>query len=331
MMKHNHAQIGKIKLEISDNCPKEYLNTLQYYWELQDSDLVNTPKQLKKKFQISQTELTQLVATYTTLTLYCFCENCISFEKHQVKSQSAFRQVLSDTLSRTWNTYNCNFCKEEKQKQLEIEQQKNQDELLLNLNTAIQSKNWNNLSNFERNVLSKCLEMDFNQVKIHYGKVLGKLHFIKLIRALENIEHQRLLKLNRSDSNNFITSYQYLEVLQEYNNEIKVISEQTNSSVNSDTEGDTIKLKLTINEQQYHPDSPMYSGTVKFKERIVIEPDVEYIFGQWHRANDNMYLTLTPLENFEKLPEQKKISKMPISMQKGITDFLNKMGEEIDF
>ena len=48
-----------------------------------------------------------------------------------------------------------------------------------------------------------------------------------------------------------------------------------------DSETNELKFKLTINENQYHPDSPLHAGTVTFKERIVIEPGVEYIFGLW--------------------------------------------------
>ena len=82
---------------------------------------------------------------------------------------------------------------------------------------------------------------------------------------------------------------------------------------------------------QNHPDSPLYSGTVIFKESIVIEPDVEYIFGQWKRANNALYLTLTPIEIMDKLPVQKRLSSHPIRLQQAITDYLNNLGENLDF
>lgn len=82
-----------------------------------------------------------------------------------------------------------------------------------------------------------------------------------------------------------------------------------------------------INKDQYHPDSPTHAGTFTLKERIVLEPGVEYIYGFWPRANENMYLTMTPLKNLDKFPIQKKISDHPISLQKGIEEFLKKLGE----
>jgi len=106
---------------------------------------------------------------------------------------------------------------------------------------------------------------------------------------------------------------------------------KVNNSIGYGKETNTIKLKLTINEYQNHPDSPKFLGIVKFKERIVIEPDVEYIFGHWQRANENLHLSLTPLENMEKLPTQKRVSKLPISIRKVVTDFLNNRGEDHHF
>ena len=55
-----------------------------------------------------------------------------------------------------------------------------------------------------------------------------------------------------------------------------------------------------------------------FKERIVIEPGVEYIFGQWQRAKRNLYLTMIPIANLEKTPTQRRVSKLPISVKKGV-------------
>jgi hypothetical protein len=73
----------------------------------------------------------------------------------------------------------------------------------------------------------------------------------------------------------------------------------------------------------------MYAGTVTFKERIVIEPNVEYAFGQWQRAKKNLYLTMIPIDKLEKMPTQKKISKLPISIKQGVTDFLTNIGKNI--
>jgi hypothetical protein len=38
---------------------------------------------------------------------------------------------------------------------------------------------------------------------------------------------------------------------------------------------------------------------------------------------------MTPLENLEKLPIQKRISDQPISLQKGIQDFLKNLGQNL--
>ena len=186
---------------------------------------------------------------------------------------------------------------------------------------ALENKNWNNLNQFEREVLYDCLEMEFGQLKRKYGGQLGKLNFIKLIRALEKIYEQNLINLIRNNDNNFITYYQYLSKLKEFKEEIKVPKTNTPSSVKIDRESDELKFKLTINENQYHPDSPLHAGTVTFKKRIVIESGVEYIFGLWNRANDNLYLTMTPLENLEKQPKLKELASSPFHYVKELLIF----------
>jgi hypothetical protein len=106
---------------------------------------------------------------------------------------------------------------------------------------------------------------------------------------------------------------------------------QPDNSVTINSETNELKFKLTINEFQNHPDSPKFAGIVTFKQKITIEPDVEYVFGQWQRANDQLYLTLTPKENMDKLPTQKRISKQPIPIRQSITKFLNNIGENLNF
>ena len=149
------------------------------------------------------------------------------------------------------------------------------------------------------------------------------------IRALEKIEEQNLIFLVRDAVKNHVVDIQFLKRLRECREEIIFKHKMPESSVEIDNETNELKFKLTINENQNHPDSPLHAGTVTFKERIIIEPGVEYIFGVWPRAKENLYLTMTPIENLEKLPSQKRIREKPISLQKGITDFLNNLGKKI--
>lgn len=185
----------------------------------------------------------------------------------------------------------------------------------------MKKKKWNNLTNFEIGVLKNSLEMDFHTLKIHYGGKLGKSHYIKFIKALETIEQQGLLFLERDSCNGWIQNHQYLEKLLKIKNTIVITEEKSSSKNNFNSVTNELKLKLTINKEKYHPDSPLYSGIVTFKEKIILNPNIEYIFAQWERANNNLYFTLVPISQLEKLPTQKHIAKLPITLKKGIEDF----------
>lgn len=322
----NH-KIANIQLHISENCSDLEKKILKLYWALQEDEFTNTPKLIKKRYSISQSELTQITATHANLSFYLFCKQCNSYEKHEAKSQSAFKTILSQ-----YNKpFKCDSCKESERKQRELARRKERETLINKLEKAVTNKNWEQLSNFEKRVLKNSLELDFDDLKKHYFNLLGKAQYIKFIRALKNIEHHDLLILQRDSWRGWIENRQYIQSLYDAKDLIIIekTTEQSEQQLNTTTNG--LKLKLTINKERYHPDSPLYAGTITFKEQIIIEPNVEYVFAQWERANDNLYFTLIPTTEFEKLPEQKPISNLPISLQKGITDFLNSLGSNLEF
>lgn len=330
-MEKKFENITNIQLHISDHSSKEDKKILQFYWEMKNEVLKNTPSLVRKKFNITQAELNRLNATYASLSLYLLCENCISYEKQLASSHSAYKQVIINHRSKYTYPFKCNHCELEIKKTETQEAEEKRNTLIENLNSAIENKNWENLSNFERAVLGNCLEMNFNQLKHHYGKLLGRDNFYDLIRALETIEHQNLIELYKESNSRYIKNYHIENKLKAFKEEIIFLEEVPESSVEIDSETNEIKFKLTINENQQHPDQPMHAGTVTFKERIVIEPGVEYIFGQWKRANDSLYLTMIPIDQLEKTPIQKRISNTPISLKKGITDFLNNIADDHHF
>lgn len=330
-MENQYKNIANIQLHISENCPELEKEILQFYWEMEDLKFTNTPKKARETYKNSQGDLTKLNAIHSKISLYVLCNNCISHEKHIAKSHSKFKEVLKLKHGRYAHSFKCNSCIEQEQVLAEEEKEKKNKELIDSLKLAIENQNWNNLSKFEKTLLVYCLEKTFNQVKNHYGKLLGEGNFYQLIRALENIEAQHLITLQRGSWNNYITNFQYLDSLENYKEEINFTKKLSDDTAIFEEATNTLKLKLTINELQNHPDSPQYAGTIKFKEKIVIEPDLDYIFGLWKRANNNLYLTLTPQDELAKLPSQKRVSSFPVLLQKGITDFLNNMSKNIDF
>lgn len=329
-MENIPEKIANLQVQISENCTEKEKNIIQLYWQLQGLEFVNTVKWIKAEFEISQADLNKLIASDSTLSLFVYCANCDSYENHWVKTKTQFLEVLKVNSRRfTRSFFKCEYCTQKVQEKLDLLRADAKRKLIEKVEQAIDSKNWNNLNRFEREILSNCLEMKFTQLGNKYGDQLGQGSYIKMIRALEKIAQENLIHIIRDKWKNYILDYQTLPRLSEFKDEIKAPKIITPSYVKIDRESDELKFKLTINDRQYHPDSPKYAGTITFKERIVIEPGVEYIFGVWPRANENLYLTMTPLENLEKLPIQKRINSQPISLQEGITDFLNRLGKNI--
>ena len=293
------------------------------YWQIADFKFVNTQKSVKEKFDISQTQLSSVVNQYSILSLYIYCKSCQSFENQKVKSRAKYIEISKHKIYISFSSHLCKLCSDI----LQVESNRKKEEETLKqeqkYKEAIVGKYWNNLNYYDKKILSSCLEMNFNQLKTHYGRQLGKENFVKLIRSLERIAEQNLITLERDKWTNYILDYQYYRNLSDWAQEIKEATNLPESTFERGEAIDELKFKLTINENQYHPDSPKYAGTVTFKERIIIEPGVEYIFGVWQRANEHLYLTMIPITNLDKLAVQNRINDKPISLREGIQDFLN--------
>ena len=329
-MENTPEKIANLQVKIAENCSEKEKEIIKFYWEFQGTDFVNTPTQVKNTFGISQREM-RSITKHSKLSYYKYCNSCNSYENLEATSISNFFETNPIKLKRIniSGAFKCNYCDSLELEKQQLEKQEANRKFVQKFEQAIEFKNWNNLNRFEREILCNCLEMKFSQLGKKYGDQNGQGFYIKLIKALEKIAEENLLYLVRDRRrNNYISDYQYLPRLAEFKDEIKPPQKVTPSYVETNNETNELKFKLIVNKNQYHPDSPTHAGTVTFNQLIVIQPGVEYIFGLWNRANENLYLTMTPLENLEKTAQTKSISKQPISLQQGITDFLNNMGKD---
>lgn len=328
-MENQNIKIANLKVLVSENCSEIEKEIINYYWEFKEYVNLHSSKQVVEKFGIRYTELHTIIARHSKLSFDYLCEHCNKYESHIIKSITKYNEITKVKRQRKDPLeFKCTHCTRLHEEKVIQEKKGAQKKMMQKLEEAIASKNWINLNNFEREVLKTSLAMNFVELSKKYWDLLGKETYIKFIRALENIAKENLIILSRNSYNNRINDYEYLSNLSDFKDEIHSPKKITPSSVQIDSETNELKFKLTINENQYHPDSPLHAGTVTFKERIVIEPGVEYIFGLWNRANENLHLTMIPLENLEYTAQTKRISKQPISLQQGITDFLNTMGKE---
>lgn len=316
--------IKNVQLTFTDSCPEENKDLIKFYWKFKPDtfEFDNTPTYVKNQYKIQNvTILNQIVASGSRLTFYLYCSHCKTFEKQHSSSHTNFKNITNKSNYRR-NPFKCDYCK----KQEEIEQNKQDEQkeaaIIERLDKAIDKKRWEDLTDFQYDLLNRCLTTDFKKIKTHYWNELGQFQFKKLFIELQNLADLDLVKIQRNRSGDRVMGYQYSERLkQEFdyvprisnpNDEPKIINGSTNQ----------LKFRLTVNRGSHHPDSPKYAGIITFKERIVIEPNVEYTFAQWERAGDDLYLTLIPTEEVYPAPNQQPISKLPSSLQDGIQSFL---------
>ena len=328
-MEAQNTKIANLQVFISENCSEHEREIINFYWDFKNGEFVNTPTNVKNTFGISQVKLGKIIREQSELSFFIYCKSCNSYENRIANTRSNYLDLIKVPRRISYSFgFRCDYCIDQQREIAINERKKAHEKLEHKFEQAIEYKSWNNLTNFEREVLSSCIEMNFGPLKKKYCGPLGKESFIKLIIALEKIASQDLIQLIRNSRDNYITDYKYLTKLSEFKEEIKPPKKIKSSHVHTDVDTNELKFKLTINENQYHPDSPLHAGTVTFKERIVIESGVEYIFGLWNRANENLYLTMTPLENLEKAPQTKRISSQPKSIRQVMINYLNSLGAD---
>lgn len=326
-MENQNEKIANLKLHITKESSELEIKVLEAYWKLDKLEPINTASVVRKKFNITQYQLTK---TYklATLSFYIYCEHCNSYESRKAQSHAKLKEELRKINLGHYNSFKCDYCLEAKRIEVikKVERLREEQEFLKknNMMKAFKNREWESLSYFQRSILHKSINLDINNL-IKYFKT--KQDYTFYWRTLYHLDNLHLIKLVKNDSN-FIENIEFLEELKEsfYFN-----PDEQKSKAEFNSETNELKLKLTVDNERIHPDSPVYAGTITFKEKIVLKANVEYIFGQWERANNNMFLTLTPMNELDKRPTQKTISRLPISIKKGVNIFLRNMGKTLDF
>lgn len=316
--------IQNIQLTFTDSCLEEYKELIRFYWKFKPDTLEfdNTPTYVKNQFKIQTlTKLKQIVSSGSRLTFYLHCTQCKCYEKNQATSQTSFNKSIKN-VHQLQESYICDSCKKREIEEIRKQEEQKRIALIKKLEKAVEIKQWEKLTDFQYDLLNRCLTTDFDKIKKHYWDELGRKQYRRLFNELQSLADLDLIIIHRNTSNNWVSGYQYCsKLLKEFeyqpriptpNNEITVLNDTTNQ----------LKFRLTLNKGNHHPDSPKYAGIITFKERIVIEANVEYTFAQWERAGDHLYLTLIPTEEVYPAPDQLPISKLPTSLQDGIQSFL---------
>ncbi len=302
-MEDQNTKIANLRVQVSEKCTEREKSIIELYWKFNGLGFLNTAKSIMETFEISQSQLNKLISSFGLLLFSIPCGSCPKFDDFQVSSRSDFKSIINQALtSNPSSTYKCNFCISKELEEAYLKNVQEQKKINENLEKAIETENWLQLSNFQKGMLCNCFKLNFVELKKHYRPILGSDNWILFIESLEAIEANNLLSLQRDSTTKEITNYRYLDKLTSFKNEISIKEATTKSSFDLDIETNELKFRLTTNKDQHYPDRPTHTGTIIFNQKIVIEPGVEYIYGLWKRDNDNLYLTMIPKKNLELLP-----------------------------
>lgn len=313
-----------IKLTISDFCPEEYVTIINSYWKINNDTLVfeNKPKQVAVLYDLKQSELNNIIQNNSKLTFYLLCNHCNTFELNEVYSQTTFNLKSKKHQSQRNSTL-CERCLQIEKVQKSKDQEQERLNLISRLENAIIERRWLNLHRFQYELLHQCLIKNFDELKRYYWLKLGEHKYARVFHELLALAQLDLIVISKDELDNRVTGYQYLDRLkEEFKFEPLQFEKHEKQFSSQDKETKQLRLKLTIDNNKNHPDSPKYAGVVTFKERIVLEPGVEYAFAQWDRAGENLYFVLAPTDEIYPVPDQIPISRLPTSLQDGIQKFL---------
>lgn len=310
-----------IQLKIKDLCPNEYIEIIEFYWELNEDPLEfkNTPKIVRTKYEIEQPELNKIIQPYSKFTFYLHCKNCNSFEFNEVTSQSTFKQKFKKHRAPGFKCQNCIRLENEKEeKKREIKEA----ELISKLAKAVDEKRWKNISPFQYKLLDHCISKNFKELQQHYWPKLGKDNLKKLFKELHNLAALDLLVLETGTNNYTIYGYAIYHRLRENFEYVPPVEKKPTVTESKFGDINSLKFKLPVDKRKKHPDDPTHTGTTTFPKRIILEPGVEYSFALWERSNDNLYLVIVPTEDIYPSPKVSSLSLKPIHIQEGIRSFM---------
>ena len=336
--------INIIGIKFSEDCPEALIEPAKKYYELNDSFEFNfKPGTVKANFDLTNPDM-RTIRKETRLICDILCSKCQDYVETPVTDQSHFKRIMND-LNGYVNTFLCEDCltieKEIEHQKYEQQREKDRKERLQRdrdreqkLNEAIDNKKWRELNLFQFEVMKNCLLYDsFYELKQYYWDLNPTKHgFKSFFSALMTLEKKDLIttesKFDYHKGYPVILDYNYINRLKsdfEYDYEVEEQKPKNNNISKAVKSGFTnsLKMRLTINDYQTHPDNPLYAGTITFDKKIIIEPKVQYTFAQWKRSNDDLFFTLIPTTEIEKLPVQKTLSQEPKILQEHITNFLN--------
>ncbi|APA64257.1 hypothetical protein [Maribacter sp. 1_2014MBL_MicDiv] len=311
----DNTQEIKYSVIIRNNPDDETLNLLNRYWLFEKGHFLNKPKKLAAEKKIRIRELFDIIKEYSHSILTINCKNCINLVERNVNSQSSFAELVR-------NKPLCKACEAIRKKEndeankriLEIwkqeqEQQEKNNQSILRFYEAIQRFEETRFDNNEARFI-------LNFIKNH-GNIVSWAYYIENYSIYNKFKLLGLLEIEENTIDKYVT-ITYPEQLEGLLSELLKTEASTNEPKDSNP-WSRLSFHLEKNKSYRNSNTPRFSGTIIFKEDIVIKKGTKCLYGVWDRDHDDAWLTLTPTSDII-VAKNKPIHKEP----EHIRDLLNR-------
>ena len=288
--------MNNYQIQIEDNIDESTKNAINDYWLIENGKFVNNQKYFTLKYSLSQTQLSKLVKSNSICIKEEICCTCNVSYNRNVDSKSSF-------LDRYLTNKECANCEEER-KRIRLEEQKEyirlQEEFALNLekekalkfNKAIEEKQWLNLNKNELNTLKLIIEsgslkaIKNNVFKSNFNdyliwKTVNRLNSLGLIHIVRNI-------------NNGVLDICYDKNMYQY------LSQVVETPLSSNRLGFSLTKKI----EKINLNTPEYGGSFKLGHDVVLQANVEYLYGGWVQTDGSINLRFTQKKEIFTAPLQ---------------------------
>jgi len=191
------------------------------------------------------------------------------------------------------------------------------ERLQLRLEEAVDNCLWKTFDFEESTFLlkiieSKELKIDFQKLSTPKFQAKKDLlnRFIEL-GLIHGFEHRN------NPSHHFMFSDRLIPHLKTYINNLK-----SESSKSKTKDWSRISFELIRNPNWKHQNTPLHSGTITFKQDIVIKAGTKCLYGVWARENKNLWLSVTPVSDII-VSTNKSVEYEPEPIRTILNRFLN--------
>lgn len=303
---------------IKNDPDKAALHLIDLYWKFKEGEFTNKPTQLSKENNLTLHELFLIIKENSIVNLERNCGNCNKLNEVAVTSQSHFMGTLRNSpLCEECNTKQRLKWEETERKVIEIRrknhelaQQKIERQGKFNwaLNRYKETRFTDEQAKFMIHFMDTCPEKISLSFYSENYVVFYKFQLLDLIKIEENLAEK------------FVAIYYPVKLREILENHInRAHSESENQTYKS---WSRLSFHLEKNKSYRNSNTPRFSGTIIFKEDIVIKKGTKCLYGVWDRDNDDAWLTLTPTSDII-VAKNKPIHKEPEHIANILNRFLD--------